>query len=337
MAPRGADSGFLVYPGRGNRWTYFGTSGVTHALGEPAYIVRPLSEGEQVVDNGLPLFELPYLNDDESRQMKGRDSYLLFKAPTDAEYRVSIRDTRGQGGENYAYKLRVRPAVPGFEVITSPINKGLLRGTGRELFVEVKRADGYDGEVWIDLDGSLPAGLHANFPLRVQPGQSFAIANIWTALDAPNPPENFELKLTAWAMINGRRVERPAGATGKLKLGDKANAIASLYRDGKALTLDDVIQIRRGETISLQVRIERKEGFTREIPLGKEMAGRNLPHGVYVDNIGLNGLLVRENESERTCFVTADPTAELGRRKFFLTQEIDGNLTSPCYTIEIIE
>ncbi len=51
---------------------------------------------------------------------------------------------------------------------------------------------------------SLPAGLQANFPLRVQPGQSFAIANIWTALDAPAAPENLELKLTAWAMIHGR-------------------------------------------------------------------------------------------------------------------------------------
>ena len=42
MYPRGPDSGFNVYPGRGDRFTYFGTSHVTHALGEPAFVVREL-------------------------------------------------------------------------------------------------------------------------------------------------------------------------------------------------------------------------------------------------------------------------------------------------------
>ncbi len=42
MHPRGPDSGFNVYPGQGDRWTYFGTTALSHALGEPAYIVRAL-------------------------------------------------------------------------------------------------------------------------------------------------------------------------------------------------------------------------------------------------------------------------------------------------------
>ena len=35
MHPRGPDSGFDVYPGTGTRYTYFGTTHTTHALGEP--------------------------------------------------------------------------------------------------------------------------------------------------------------------------------------------------------------------------------------------------------------------------------------------------------------
>ena len=31
----------------------------------------------------------------------------------------------------------------------------------------------------------------------------------------------------------------------------------------------------------------------------------NLPHGVIVDNLGLNGLLITPNESERQIFLTA--------------------------------
>jgi hypothetical protein len=40
--------------------------------------------------------------------------------------------------------------------------------------------------------------------------------------------------------------------------------------------------------------------------LGGHDAGRNLPHGVYVDNIGLNGLLIVEGQTEREFFITAD-------------------------------
>ena len=64
MYPRGPDSGYNVYPNEGDRWTYFGTSHTTHALGEPAYVVRPLAADEKHVANGLPVFEVFYENDD---------------------------------------------------------------------------------------------------------------------------------------------------------------------------------------------------------------------------------------------------------------------------------
>ncbi|MFM8892845.1 MAG: WD40 repeat domain-containing protein, partial [Planctomycetia bacterium] len=41
LYPRGPDSGFMLYPGAGSRHTFFHTSAVTHALGEPAWIVEP--------------------------------------------------------------------------------------------------------------------------------------------------------------------------------------------------------------------------------------------------------------------------------------------------------
>ena len=56
--PRGPDSGFNVYPGFGKRHTFFDTTSVTHALGEPAWIVRPLPAGTTPPTNGLPTFPL---------------------------------------------------------------------------------------------------------------------------------------------------------------------------------------------------------------------------------------------------------------------------------------
>jgi len=327
LAPRGADSGFNVYPGLGNRWTYFGSSGTVHALGEPAYIVRLLEENETPAANGLPVFERPYVNDDASSQDRGKDSVLIFKSPQTGRFLVRLRDSRSEGGEAFYYRLRVRPAAPGFKPTVDPITAPIRRGSGRELKVNIDRIDGYDGEVWFDI-AALPKGIHSNFPVRIQPGQSFAIGNIWADLDAPSWDGEVSPMVTAHASIGGKMIERQAGIAGKLKVSERPSAILSVVADNLSIPNGDVVRIKRGETISLLVKADRQEGFTKEISLGKEQAGRNMPHGVYVDNIGLNGLLVREGESERQFFVTADPIAELGKRDCFLTGGIDGNITS---------
>ena len=82
--------------------------------------------------------------------------------------------------------------------------------------------------------------------------------------------------------------------------------------------------------------IRRKEGFDREVGFGKEDSGRNVSQGVYVDNIGLNGLLVLKNSNERVFFLTADISAIPGKRSFFLRAQVDGNVTSHPITVEVL-
>lgn len=339
LYPRGADSGFDVFPGMGSRWTYFGTTGTVHALGEPAYIVRPLDAGEQPLTNGLPVFDITYLNDDEPPQTRGRDSYLCFKAPRDGRYLIRLRDVRGEGGQAYRYRLRLRGAAPGFVPTVNPIQAELPRGSGREFLVRADRLDEFDGEITFEID-RLPPGLRSNFPVTIQQGQQFAIGNIWAAADAVPWDEELKPTITAHAMIAGRRVERRAGEIGPLKLAERGKLTLAIYPDvddsTTAFDAESRITIKRGQTISLRVRAERQEGFQNEVSLGNETAGRNLPHGVYVDNIGLNGLLIRQNESERQFFITADPIAQLGKRQFFLTGNVDGGLTSQPLTIEVV-
>ena len=48
-----------------------------------------------------------------------------------------------------------------------------------------------------------------------------------------------------------------------------------------------------------------RNGYDGEVKFGTEFAGRNLPHGVYVDNIGLNGVTLLKGDTERTFFLTA--------------------------------
>ncbi len=62
--------------------------------------------------------------------------------------------------------------------------------------------------------------------------------------------------------------------------------------------------------------------------LGGEHSGRNLPHGVFVDNIGLNGLTLLVGETEREFFITAAKWVPETTRLFHLRAEVEGNQTS---------
>ena len=342
MYPRGPDSGFNVYPGAGRRWTYFGTSHVAHALGEPAYVVRPLADGEPPVANGLPVFTIPYQNDDDPMRAAGTDSRLLFTAPDDGDYLVRIRDTRGHGGPDFRYKLTVRPALPDFTASVDKLSKPIPRGAGREVTVRIGRLDGFDGPVQLSIQG-LPAGVHATSPWTVQAGQETATAAIWADADAQLPTDPpIRPVVVARAEILGRTVERRAGDLGPLKLGDAPQVAVSILpaEPSSAETVSSgsepwTLQIRPGETVKARVRVVRN-GHEGQVSLGNETAGRNMPYGVFVDNIGLNGLLIVEDADQREFFITASPVAQPGRRPFHLQAAVDGGITSLPVMLEVV-
>ena len=72
------------------------------------------------------------------------------------------------------------------------------------------------------------------------------------------------------------------------------------------------------------------------VSFGKEDSGRNLPHGLYVDNIGLNGLLLLAGQSEREFFITAAPWVPPSTSTFYLKANVDGVTAFPV-TIEVKE
>ena len=144
--------------------------------------------------------------------------------------------------------------------------------------------------------------------------------------------------MIASAVVNGRNVERRVGTVGELKLGTRPSVIPSIQpidRESKS-NEDWTLQVRRGETTSARLVIDRKKDFTKEVSFGKELAGRNTSAGVYVDNIGLNGLIVLKDSNERVFFLTADISAEPGKRSFFLTANVDGNVTSHPISVEVL-
>jgi hypothetical protein len=333
MNPRGPDSGFLVYPGfPGDRFTYFGTTAITHALNETCYIVEPHRPDEKLLPNGLPTYTLDYENDDDPRRVLGRDSRIPFTAPADGDYLVRVSDIRGMGGGDFKYRLILRPPQPGFTVNVAEKDRTVNAGGGKEFAVVAKRRDEFDGEIKIELK-HLPPGFHVTEPLTIQAGQTTAYGVLYADADAPMPTKenSSHAKVVASAVIGGKLVKRKPLDFGEIKLAEKPKLLIRVLpasaSNSKAIGKPAEIVIAPGQTIPVVVRLERN-GFDGEVKFGNEFAGRNLPHGVYFDNIGLNGVTLLQGQTERTIFLTARKWVPEQSRYFHLRAAQEGNQTS---------
>jgi hypothetical protein len=77
--------------------------------------------------------------------------------------------------------------------------------------------------------------------------------------------------------------------------------------------------LKAGETTTCQLSVERN-GFTGIINFEAD----NLPHGVIVDNIGLNGIQLLDGQTERTLFLSAEDWVPEQTRPFQLFAKEDG-------------
>lgn len=334
-APRGPDSGFDVYPGSGERWGYFDTSGLTHALNEPCYIVRPHPPGTKLIPNGLPLFPVYFENDDAARRESGKDSKLFFTAPADGEYLLRLRDIRGSQGPGFTYAVSIRPAAPDFTVMLKQRKLKIEPGNRTELQFTVKREDQFDGPIIIELNG-LPPGLTFNNPVVIEAEQTTAMGVISAAVDAVSPTATQlqQVQLLASATIHGREVTHPVPGFESITISEKQTfSVAIRPIEGGAVPSHAPenglleFEIHPGETLMLNVVAERN-GFKDIIEFGTAESGRNLPHGVYVDNIGLNGLMMLADQSEQKFFITACDWVPEQSRLFHLRTTKHGELAT---------
>ena len=116
-------------------------------------------------------------------------------------------------------------------------------------------------------------------------------------------------------MVNGESVTKEVNNFGKIKLGDKPKLFISLLPYSENVPSPEVptntvasmkeikpieITIAPGQTIPAWLKVIRN-GHDDLITFTVE----NLPHGVIVDNIGLNGVLMPKGENERQIFLNA--------------------------------
>lgn len=315
-APRGPDSGFNFYTQGGARRTYFDTTSTAHAVGDTCYIVEPHTPGTSLVPNGLPIFKIPYANDDSGDRKIGSDSRLNWTAPADGGYLVKVRDVRGLGGEGFGYRLTIRRPQPDFSVQLVGANPTVNANSAKEVRFAVDRVDGFEGAVAIDVAG-LPVGFTISRPIVIEAGHSEAHAALVVAADAPDPTKETETAsvVTASAQIAGATVTKPVNNLGKIARGARPKIAVKL-------SPADVV-ITPGGTVAVKMTLER-DGFDGRVSFDVS----NLPHGVIVDNIGLNGILIPEKQTERTFYLSCREWVGETSRPFHAVARVEGDQAS---------
>ena len=339
--PRGPDSGFNVFPDFGKRNTLFDTTPITHALHEPCYIVEAHPPGTKLPANGLPQFLLNYENDDDAERELGKNARLMFTAPDDGEYIIRVRDSRDFKGEDFHYELTVKPPNPSFKI--SKLNgekPTLIRGAFKRLGIEIDRVDGFQGPIEVQLD-DLPKGIIANSPITIEAGNLRAFFTLHVTPNAPVPAADaMSTTITATASVNGRQV-RQSMSLGTIKIVEDPKLKVELVHAPDQIPHFNqdrlpVFEIRPGETITASVKLERL-GHTQRVNFGKENAALNLPFGVYVDNTGLNGVLIPPDKNERTFFLTAESWVKPSERLIFLEAQEAGKPSSNPAILRVLE
>lgn len=79
------------------------------------------------------------------------DSYLRATLPRDGEYFIQITDAQSQGGEDHAYRLRIGPPQPDFELRVTPSSVTLRGEFAAPLRLYALRKDGFNGPIEVML------------------------------------------------------------------------------------------------------------------------------------------------------------------------------------------
>ncbi len=134
------------------------------------------------------------------------DSYLRVKLPAAGIYRVHLADTARQGGEAYAYRLRLSAPRPDFELRVVPSSVNFRSKGSAAVMVYAIRKDGFNGPIVVDLKDA-PAGFQSR-PTVLKEGQEKVKFGIRTILRGT--PEPVDLTIAGTAKIRETPVRHDA-------------------------------------------------------------------------------------------------------------------------------
>jgi hypothetical protein len=201
-------NGCIDVPGEQHVYSFEGYAGqeivaevLARRLGSPLDSVLQLTDaaGKQLA-----------FNDDYEDKAAGlethhADSYLRVRLPGNGIYYLDLSDAQEQGGLEYAYRLRISPPRPDFELRVVPSSLNVRGGASVPFTVYALRKDGFDRAITLDLKNA-PEGFTLSGG-EIPPNEDQVRLTLTappTALDGP-----LTLDLEGQALVNGRMVSRP--------------------------------------------------------------------------------------------------------------------------------
>ena len=308
--PDGPDEDMTVESFGAQRKAFFNTSSEAHGIDRAVYKVQMHPAGAQFSPNGLPLVRFYFRNDDGGPGY-GKDSLISFTAPADGEYIARLRDVRGLGGDDFAYRLNIREPRPDFELSVSPRNPNVPRGGSIPVTVTALKREGFNAPIEVSF-ASLPAGLKAT-KNTIAPGLDNTTL-LLSADETADLKDAVAFDVTGKATVNGRAIAHRASPDDDMKL------IALMPRaDVRLLTKTKVVELAPGETAEVTVAAERANGFAGRVPV----IVTDLPSRVRVTDSGLNGVLIHEDGDNTTFRLWALPNAEPTEGYIYLSARIE--------------
>lgn len=307
----------------GLRISLLGTSPEAHYTTEPVYRAEILPPDAKFFPNGLPVFHLTYRNDDGGPGY-GADSRLDFVAPHDGQYLLHIKDVRELDGPDFAYQLIVRDAVPDFTLTASPVNPNIPRGGSLPIEVMANRMPGYEGPIELRFSG-LPRGVTAS-AATIPVGQDSVTMIISASADASWFAAT-PYKIEGWGQADGHEIVRVADSETPLR-------VAALMPppDVRVAAQPREVILRPGQTTSVTIHVARENGFKGRVPCDVE----NLPPGVRVVNVGLNGVLVHSGESSHTFTLVAESWAQPVTQPIYVVGVVESNSSTSHPSLPIL-
>ncbi|GAB6186122.1 hypothetical protein [Thermopirellula anaerolimosa] len=134
------------------------------------------------------------------------DSYLMVQLPADGKYYVHLGDTRRQSGKEFAYRLRISPPRPDFELRVVPSRVILRSKASVAATVYALRKDGFDGPIALSFK-DIPPGLESP-GATIPAGKEVVSLGIKTSLDEMEAPVN--VTVVGKAKVGEQEISREA-------------------------------------------------------------------------------------------------------------------------------
>jgi len=242
------------------------------------------------------------------------DSFVAYTFPAAGDYVLKVRDVQGQGGEEYAYRLRVSPPRTDYVLRIVPDNPVVRQGDNGVLKVKAFRRDGFNGPIALEVK-DLPKGCVAS-PAELSPGQKEIRFTVAAAADAPLGL--FTPKVTGTAQVGDESVVREASPSVDAMQAFiyfhnvPADEFAFAVVPPKSFTLSadvpegKVFEVEQGGKVDVVVKAARPDDVKAAIRLAADTPPRT---------IAVRAASIAPDKDEATVTITVQRTAPVGLRE----------------------